>query len=511
MGMIGGSASALAAWLAMTVTSPAAVGNLSRDVADYRTAHERQIVAELSELTRERSIAADPAGLAAAAGLLVRQLKQRGFDTALWSSEGAAAPVVFGSLSVAGAHRTVVFYAHYDGQPVTPSQWNSDPFGPVLRSGAADGGEREIKWDALQSFDPQWRLFGRAVADDKASIVAFLAAFDALRASGHSPSINVKVVWEGEEEAGSAHLAEILRDHAALLQSDLWLVGDAPVHQSGKAMLYFGARGVLGLRLTLYGPNKALHDGHYGNWVPNPAAMAAQLIAQMRDPDGKILIPGLADNVRPLTREEQTALAQLPPIDATLQRQFGIGGTEGNEALGPSLMRTALNVRGIRSGQVGDSAANAIPTDAQISIDFRLVPDQTPQQVRTAVEQFLKSKGWTLLAGEPDEATRLAHPRIVRLEWESGYPALRSSVSSAAARAVIASAGRAAGAPVAVLPMMGASVPLYMFDEIFHQPIIGLPIVNYDDNQHAANENLRLGNLFDGIQLYAFMLADLRW
>jgi acetylornithine deacetylase/succinyl-diaminopimelate desuccinylase-like protein len=494
------------ACLAIATTVPAVADDLSRDVTQFRTTHESQIIAQLSELTRQRSVAADPAGLAATADLLVRQLKERGFDSTSWSLDGAAAPVVFGSLNVAGARRTVVFYAHYDGQPVTASQWNSDPFAPVLRSGAT-----ELDWKSLQSFDPQWRLYGRAVADDKASIVAFLAAFDALKASGHSPSINIKVVWEGEEESGSAHLAQILRIHAAVLQSDLWLVGDAPVHQSGKAMLYFGARGIVGLRLTLYGPNKALHDGHYGNWVPNPAAMAAQLIAQMRDPEGKILIPGLADHVRPLTREEQTALGQLPPIDDALKRQFGIGGTEGHEALGASLMRTALNVRGIRSGEVGDSAANAIPTDAQIAIDFRLVPDQTPPMVRTAVEQFLKSKGWTVLAAAPDEASRLAHPKILRLEWESGYPALRSSISTAAARAVIASAGRAAGTPVAVLPMMGASVPLYLFDEIFHEPVIGLPIVNYDDNQHAANENLRLGNLFDGMQTYAFMMADLHW
>lgn len=506
--MIGRSAAALTC-LAMAAAAPA--GDLSGDVTAYRAAHEAQIVAQLSELTRMRSIAADPAGLAAAADRLVAQLKERGFESTLWSADGAAAPVVFGSFKVAGAHRTVVFYAHYDGQPVTPSEWNSDPFVPVLRSGAADDGEHDIHWGSLQSFDPEWRLFGRAVADDKASIVAFLCAFDALKASGHSPSINLKVVWEGEEEAGSAHLAQSLRDHSQQLQSDLWLVGDAPVHQSGKAMLYFGARGIVGLRITLYGPNKALHDGHYGNWVPNPAAMAAQLIAQMRGPGGNILIPGLAEDVRPLTREERAALAQLPPIDVTLKRQFGIGSTEGDEALAPSLMRTALNVRGIRSGQVGDSAANAIPTEAQISIDFRLVPDQTPQRVRAAVDQFLKSRGWTLVAAAPDDATRLAHPRILRLEWESGYPALRSSVSTPAAHAVIASAGRAAGSPVAVLPMMGASVPLYLFDDIFHAPIIGLPIVNYDDNQHAANENLRLGNLFDGIQLYAFMMADLHW
>ena len=484
----------------------AADADLFRDVERYRSTHESQIVGQLGDLTRMRSVAADPAGLTAAADLLVAQLQQRGFAASQWRAEGGA-PLVFGQLNTAGAQRTVVFYAHYDGQPVTPSQWGSDPFVPVLRSA-----EHELDWKPAGSkWDPEWRLFGRAVADDKASIVAFLAAFDALKATGHPPSINIKVVWEGEEEAGSPHLAQLLRDHQALLSSDLWLVGDAPVHQSGKAMLYFGARGVVGLRMTLYGPLKALHDGHYGNWVPNPAAMAAQLLAQMRADDGRILIPGFAEGVRPLGPDEREQLGRLPRIEPTLQKQFGIGGAESDEDLPTSLMRPALNVRGIRSGQVGEAAANAIPTEADISIDFRLVPDQTPQGVRTAVESFLKSKGWTLIDAPPDEATRSAHRRLILLQWEPGYPALRSSVSTAAARAVIATASRAARTPVAVMPMMGASVPLYLFADLFREPVIGLPIVNYDDNQHAANENLRLGNLWSGIQTYAFMMAALGW
>lgn len=499
------------AGLALFGVSAANDADLYRDVERYRSEHESQIVTELAELVSVRSVAADRAGLAAAADLLVRRLEDRGFEATQWTVLGAA-PLVFGTLRGSKAKRTVVFYAHYDGQPVTPPQWSSDPFVPNMHKGLPATEANQVDWKAAQSaLDPQWRLFGRAVADDKASIVAFLAAFDALKAAGRKPSVNVKVVWEGEEEAGSAHLAGILRDHQGLLGSDLWLIGDGPVHQSGKAMLYFGARGVLGLRMTVYGPIKALHDGHYGNWVPNPAALAAQLIAQMRAPDGTILIPGFGAGVRALGPQERGAIAQLPSVDASLEREFGIGAPEGHEGLALSLMRPALNVRGLRSGQVGDASANAIPTDAEISIDFRLVPDQTPQTVRTAVERFLRSTGWTVVADTPDEAARLAHPRLVRVEWESGYPALRSSMSSAAARAVIASDTRAARGSVALMPMIGASVPLYLFMEIFHEPVIGLPIVNHDDNQHAANENLRLGNLWSGIQTYAFMLADLNW
>jgi acetylornithine deacetylase/succinyl-diaminopimelate desuccinylase-like protein len=276
-------------------------------------------------------------------------------------------------------------------------------------------------------------------------------------------------------------------------------------------MLYFGARGTVGLEATIYGPIRALHDGHYGNWVPNPAAMAATLIAQMRDDEGRILIPGFADDVRALSPVEQEAIRQLPPVEDTLRQQFGIGRSEGNDGLVLSLMRPALNVRGLRSGQVGEAAANAIPVDATISIDFRLVPDQTPESVRAKVEAFLQSKAWTVVAQPPDRAMRLAHPRIVRLDWEPGYPAYRADMSTPIAKALRASASQAAQYPVAVLPMMGGSVPMYLFADAFKLPVVGLPIVNFDNNQHAANENQRLQNLWDGIETYAAMMASLSW
>jgi acetylornithine deacetylase/succinyl-diaminopimelate desuccinylase-like protein len=320
--------------------------------------------------------------------------------------------------------------------------------------------------------------------------------------------VNIKVVWEGEEESNSTHLAEILKAHAADLRADLWLIGDGPLHQSRTPTLYFGARGSLGLEATIYGPLHALHDRHYGNWVPNPAAMAAQFIAQMRGPDGAILIPGFSDDVKPLTDAERAAIARLPPVEEDLKREFGIGGTETNDGLTASTMRPALNIRGLRSGQVGAEAANAIPVDATVSIDFRLVPGQTPQAVRAKVESFLKAKGWTVVTETPDAATRLAHAGIVKLAWGDGYPALRSDMTSPAARAVIAASG---GTSVTVLPMMGASVPIYLFDDIFHAPLIGLPIGNHDNNQHAANENIRLRNLWDGIAVYAAMMGDLDW
>jgi len=223
------------------------------------------------------------------------------------------------------------------------------------------------------------------------------------------------------------------------------------------------------------------------------------------------LIPGFADDVRPLNAAEKAAIARLPLVEDNLKQEFGIGRTEGSEGLTASTMRPALNIRGIRSGQVGAEAANAIPVDATVSVDFRLVPDETPERIRAKLESFLKTKGWTVVTTPPDTAARLAHPRIIWLKWGGGYPALRSDMTSPAAKGVIAAAQKAAGGPVTILPMMGASVPIYLFDDQFHVPVIGLPITNHDNNQHAANENLRLRNLWDAVNLYAAMMAQLNW
>ena len=498
--------------IGILAASPVAAASLQSDIRAWRQANEKEIVGRLEALATIPSVAADKAGLDRTADMLGSERRRRGFEVRLLEAAPGAPKAVFGRLDTPGARRTVTFYAHYDGQPVTPSQWASDPFKPVMRKGALADGGAAIAWrEAKGALDPDWRLFARGASDDKASIVAFLAGFDALRASGRKPKVNLRIFWEGEEEAGSPNLAPLLARETQLLKSDLWLIGDGPVHQSRRPTLYFGARGVAGLEATIYGPLRPLHDGHYGNWVPNPIAMAATLLAAMRDEEGRILIPGVADAVRPLSPAEQAALAALPPVEAALRDQFAIGRSEGREGLTASTMRPALNLRGIRAGAVGDEAANAIPSEARFSIDFRLVPDQQPEAIRRAVERFLRGRGWTIVEAMPDEATRRAHERLIRLRWESGYPALRTDIGLPVSRAVAATMERAAGRPLVLLPMIGGSVPLHLIDAALDVPIIGLPIANHDNNQHAANENLRLGNLWDGVESYAALIGDLDW
>jgi len=487
-------------------------------VRAFREGHEAEILRELSELLALPNRAGDEVAIRANAEHLVGMLAARGFAARLLESESSP-PAVFGELTVPGAEKTLVLYCHYDGQPVDPSRWASPPYQPVLRDGplapGATGGEgvapRDLPWPGTEPpFGGEWRLYARSASDDKGPIVAILAALDALKAAGISPSVNLKVFLEGEEEAGSPHLAAMLSRHRDLLGADAWLFLDGPVHQSRRRQVVFGVRGVMGLELTVYGPLRALHSGHYGNWAPNPAVLLAHLVAELRSPDGAIKIPGFYASVRPLTAADRAALDAIPDPDEDLRRELGLAATEAaNARLIERILLPALNVKGLAAGGVGEAAANAIPTEARASLGFRLVPDQTPEEVRRLVENHLRGLGYHLVDREPDLATRRAHPRIVRLAWEGGYKAMRTPLDLPISRAVLRIASEVEGRPALAVPILGGSLPMYLFEDILGVPLLVVPMVNHDNSQHGPNENLRLENLWEGIDLYAALLARL--
>ncbi|HEY0778687.1 MAG TPA: M20/M25/M40 family metallo-hydrolase, partial [Gemmatirosa sp.] len=382
---------------------------------------------------------------------------------------------------------------------------------PTLRDGPLDQGGHVVPIpDRAGATGPEWRLYARGAGDDKAPIIAALTALDALHAAGVRPSVNVKFYFDGEEEAGSPHLAPLLAAHRDALTADAWLFADGPVHQTRRQQVLFGVRGVTGFELTTYGPLRALHSGHYGNWAPNPIAELATLLAGMRDADGRILIAGFAEATRPVTAAEYAALAAAPSPDSALRDQLALGRTEGGESLGESLLRPAFNLRGIRGGAVGAAAANVVPTEATASVDLRLVPDLTPARAESLVVAHLRARGYTVVADAPDAATRRRTPHLVRLAWErSGYAAYRTRMDAPVGRAVLRVLTEAQGrAPIAV-PSLGGSLPLAIFGDALGAPVVVLPIANHDDNQHAANENLRMQNLWDGIDAMAALFAGL--
>ena len=476
----------------------------------YRQANDTRILADLSEFLAIPNLASDSVNIRRNARHIVQMLERRGVRAQLLEAPGSP-PAVFGELRTPGATRTIVFYAHYDGQPVDATQWVTAPWSPTLRTKQLTEGGGIIPLPTQPgTVQGEWRLYARSAGDDKSPIIAFLSALDALKAGGIAPSVSLKFYFEGEEEAGSQHAVDMLSRHKELLAADAWIFGDGPVHQSRRQLVVFGVRGVMGVELTLYGPARALHSGHYGNWAPNPLVGMASLIASMRNMDGRILIDRFYDDVISPTKAERDAIAAAPMIDSALRTDLLLNATEANNApLLERIMLPALNVRGLSGGAVGNLAANAVPTVARASLDFRLVPNQTPARIRSLVEAHARKQGFYVVDHEPTPAERLAHANVLRLQWEEGYPSNRADMSLPVSRAVVRSVEMGVGDRVIVLPTLGGSLPLDAFASVLKTPLITVPIVNHDNNQHAANENLRLQNLFDGMQVYAGIVAHL--
>jgi acetylornithine deacetylase/succinyl-diaminopimelate desuccinylase-like protein len=462
-----------AAYLLCLVTA-AAAQTPPEAARAYTAAHRAELVQQFSELLAIPNVAADPANLKRNADLLVAELRKRGIDSRLLSLPGAPS-VVFGKIDLPGAQHTIVFYAHYDGQPVTPSEWDDgSPFTPTMRE---VNGEK--------------RIYARSAGDDKAAIFVQLTALDALKATGIPLRANVRFVWEGEEEAGSPHLEQILNANRDLVHGDVWLVCDGPVDQSGQQTVVFGARGDAHLAITVYGPHHGLHSGHYGNWAPNPAMM----------------VPHFYDGIEPLSAAEKEALARAPVNDRMLMNAFWLGHVDGAGAhLLELINQPSLNINGLSSGQTGDRATNVIPPAATADLDLRLVVgiDWRAQQQRVA--DYIRSRGYFIVDREPSQQILLEHSRVAMVvRDEASYNAVRTPMDLLIAREVI-EAVKSAREAVVLLPTMGGSVPLGAMERAAQTRTITVPIANYDDNQHAANENLRLQNLWDGVETMAALL-----
>jgi acetylornithine deacetylase/succinyl-diaminopimelate desuccinylase-like protein len=492
-------------------TVPARAQSVTSAVRAWRQQHEAEIVRELADLVAIPDVSRDHANILRNAALIKTMLERRGVAARIFDN-GEAPPAVFGEIVVPGATRTVGFYAHYDGQPVNPPEWATPPFEPTLRAApAADGSPGAIQpIPATGRVNPEFRLYGRGTGDDRGPIVTMLAAIDALKATGNKPTVNIKFFFDGEEEAGSAHVRTILERETAAMRADVWLFCDSPMHQSRKMQVVFGARGDMGVTMTVYGPSRALHSGHYGNWAPNPASLLADALSSMRSGDGRILIDHYLDDVPPITPTDRAAIRALPAIDDELKRELLIGGTEGNNALlAERILLPAVNIRGMTSGQVGALATNSIPVDASASIDFRLVPNQTPAHVRELVEAHLAARGWFVVHGPAPDSVRRSHEKVMRLDWGGGAPAVKTSMDLPVSRAIRGVVSEAIGYPVLAAPMMGGSLPIDMFASVLKVPLIIVPTANHDDNQHAKDENIRVQNLYDGIEVFAALMTRL--
>ncbi|MEO7310596.1 MAG: M20/M25/M40 family metallo-hydrolase [Chitinophagaceae bacterium] len=475
-------------------------------IRKYTHANAVNLIGEFAEFLALPNVAADPAGQQKNAAFIMRMMETRGIQKVqLMNATTPGTPAaVYGEVMVPGAKQTLIFYAHYDGQPVNPAQWAKglNPFQPKLFSKAIDKGGSEMPFPADGNYDRESRIYARGASDDKAGVAAILNAYDAIRKSGLAPGCNLKFFFEGEEEAGSTHLNEILDTHRALLQSDMWIICDGPVHQSGKKQIVMGVRGDTHVDVTVYASKRPLHSGHYGNWAPNPAMMLVQLLASMKDEKGKVTVKGFYDDVTPLSPSEKKALDDVPSVDEQMKLELGIRAVDMQGlSLSEAINQPSLNINGMQSGNVGKMASNQIPTYATAVLDLRLVLGNDAKRQQQKVIDHIKAQGYYVTSKEPTDAERSSYPKIGKvIGGENDYNAQRTSMDLPMVQKVIAAVKTTTKDQVVLQPTMGGSLPLFLFEKYLSAKTITVPIANHDNNQHAENENIRMGNLFDGIE-----------
>jgi acetylornithine deacetylase/succinyl-diaminopimelate desuccinylase-like protein len=485
-----------AALIALTLAAPQGPSEFGRRVAADAEQHRDEIVKELVELLSIPNVAADKANIRRNAEHLQKLLAKHKFAAEILETGGN--PLVYAE--VAGRQDsnlpTILYYCHYDGQPVDAKKWNqSDPFEPVIRGEGRDA-----------------RIYARSASDDKAPIVALLAAFDAIHRAGTEPSrtTNIKIILDGEEEASSPSLVPAIAKYRDRLRADLMVILDGPGHSSGRPTVAYGARGIATLDLTVYGPKSGVHSGNYGNWMPNPAMRLATLLASMKDDTGRATVKGFYDAVPPITAEERAILDAVPDDSARMLATFGVAAAEqAFPKLQDALQYPTLNVRGLASSFVGANARTIVPDRATAAIDIRLVKETAAEDLIAKLRAHVAQQGYHLVDADPDDATRAAHSKIARLSINGPIlKAFRTPVSDPRARALVESLTRTFGQPPVQLRTLGGTVPIAPFIEALGFPALIVPIVNFDNNQHEENENLRVGALLDGIVTIAAVMRQ---
>ena len=454
-------------------------------VRAWVTANQQPIVAELVNLLSIPNTAADRENIRRNAEHLRAMLQKRGFGAELLETAGN--PLVHGELKVPGAKRTLLLYVHYDGQPVDPKGWQQpDPFKPVTRGD---------------------RIYARSASDDKGPIVATLSAIDALKAAGLQPTSNIRIIMDGEEEAGSPSLVPAITRYRDKFAADLMVILDGPEHSSGRPTIAYGARGIATVDLTVFGPKVGVHSGNYGNWVPNPAQRLALLLASMKDDQGRVLIEGFNDSLAPLTAEERAMLDAVPEDAASMLRTFGIASPEtAYPKLQMALQYPTLNVRGMSSAFVGAGARTIIPDSATAAIDIRLVKETAGEAMIEKFRAHVRKQGYHLVDGAPDDDTRAKYPKVARVAAVRESNAFRTPPADPQARALATALKEALGVEPVHLRTLGGTVPIAPFIQALGFPAVLMPTVNFDNNQHEENENLRLANLYEAVVKIAAIL-----
>lgn len=450
------------------------------DVIDFINANRDRYVDELKRYLAIPSISAlpDHAGdVRACAEWTAAEMKRIGLEH-VRLIETPGNPVVCGDWLHAEGAPTILFYGHYDVQPVDPLDlWESPPFEAAVRQG---------------------EIYARGAADDKGQVFMHCKAVEAcLRRAGRLP-VNIRFVIEGEEEIGSVHLDAFVREHRDELAADVVVISDSPMFDRGVPSICYGLRGLAYLQIDLRGSRSDLHSGSFGGAVANPAFVLAQVLSRMKDRGGRVTAPGFYDDVRPLRAEERAEFARLPFDERRYRNELGapkLFGERGYTTLERLWARPTFEVNGLLSGFTGDGAKTVIPAVAMAKVSMRLVPDQDPGRIADLFEAHLRKVTPPTVELT---VTRMHGGRPWMTEFDNPFV-------QAAGRAIEQGFGRRP-----VFNREGGSIPVVAT----FQEVLGLPSVLFgvglpDENAHAPNEKLDLGNFHNGIVASAVLYDEI--
>jgi len=436
--------------------------------------------------------------------------ENRGFTTNSLPNKGN--PLLFAEQLISTDLPTVLFYMHLDGQPVDPTKWDQEsPYKAVLKKADEEGNWTAVSWESVgNKIDPNWRIFSRSAADDKGPIIGILNAMDVLKKEGKKPVFNLKVILDSEEEMGSKYLAEAVAEYEELLQADVLIINDGPVHISGQPTLIFGCRGITTVNLTIFGASKPQHSGHYGNYAPNPNFMMAHLLASMKDQTGKVLIDGYYDGIQ---WNEGTAktMAAVPDKKSDILNLLQIAEPEQvGRNYQESLQYPSLNVRGMSSAWVGAQARTIVPDKTTAAIDIRLVPESAPQRLVELIKKHIEGQGYHIVTKEPTKEERLKYPKICYLYAGGATLPFRTDMNSEEGKWLEKALQKQYKMTPVKVRIMGGTVPISSFINQLKIPAIIVPMVNSDNNQHSPNENFRVDYLTNSIRtFYAIMTTGM--
>ncbi len=450
-----------------------ATEDLLRDAFAHVDAQREAFIQRLLDYVSQPSISAHGVGIMEVAQFLRERLNALGMEGRLIDTDGW--PMVYGRRDNAPGAPTILLYGHYDVQPPDPlEEWVSPPFEPEIRNG---------------------RIYGRGVGDNKGQHFAQLLGIESLLAVSDRLPCNVIFLLEGEEEVGSPHIAQFVRQHADLLKADLVVTADGPVHDSGRATLNFRVRGCCHSNCTRRGANHDLHSGNWGGVAPNPIWTLIHALSTMKNDRGEVLIEGFYDDVLPPSELELQALAALPVDvdkvmrDLDLKKLERAGGRGFYERL--SLWPT-LTINGFHGGYGGPGSKTVLPHKAFVKCDIRLVEAQTIESISAKLEAHVAR-----------------HAPDVKLVLQGGMDPSKTPLDSRFVAPIRQAIQNAQGEDPLFIPAMGGSLPDYVFTKLLGLPAFGTPYANPDEANHAPNENLEVERFIRGIKTGAALLANL--